>query len=97
MRTYLAFCLTLTLILRAIAGIAQEEHGKPESHLIEAAEKGERIRSRAGEPGQNLFLVKPPDFPGGMLDDAFAEGDLPVSGHDHNAVTADAQNRRRTH
>jgi ankyrin repeat protein len=41
MRTYLAFCLTLTLILRAIAGIAQEQHEKPESKLIEAAEKGD--------------------------------------------------------
>jgi ankyrin repeat protein len=42
MRTNLALIsFTLILILRAIAGIAQEEHRKPKVEIIEAAEKGD--------------------------------------------------------
>ena len=34
-------------------------------------------------------LIQPADFPGRMLDYGFAKRDLPVSGHNHTAVTAD--------
>src|SRR6266496_4923491 len=46
---------------------------------LKAAEKRERVRSRAGKSGQNLLLIQAADLLGRVLYNAAAERDLAVS------------------
>src|SRR5580704_14660244 len=64
---------------------------------LETREKRESIGGRAGKSGENLVLVKAADFLRGVFDNPFAERNLSVTGHDHIAVPADAQNRSGTY
>src|ERR1700694_4377660 len=59
---------------------------------FKAAEEGESVGRRAGKSRQDLVLIQAANLLGGVLDDAFAERDLAISGHDDSAVAADAKN-----
>jgi len=62
---------------------------------LEPAEQGESVGGRAGKSGQNLVLIKAPNFFGPVLDDGFAERDLSVAGHNNLVVAAHAEDGGR--
>src|SRR5437762_11993 len=59
---------------------------------FKSAEKRESIGSRARESSKNFVLIQAADFLGRVLNHAFAERNLAVSGHNHAAVAANTQN-----
>src|SRR5215813_6664820 len=58
---------------------------------LEAAEKRERVGGRSRKSGQDLILIKPSDFARRVLNNPFAQSYLPVPGHYHISVAANAQ------
>ena len=60
---------------------------------FKAAEKRESVGGRPGKSCQNLVLIQPADFLGGVLNHALAKRDLAVSGHNHLAIRGE---RHRT-
>src|SRR6266446_10856520 len=58
---------------------------------FEAAEQSESVGGRAGKSGKNLVLIKAANLLCSVLDDGFAERDLPVARHDDFVVAADAE------
>jgi hypothetical protein len=59
---------------------------------FETLEQGEGVGGTAGESGQDLFLIQPPDLACGGLDDDVAEGDLAVAAEGDFIAPADGKN-----
>ena len=61
---------------------------------LETREQRKRVGRRTGKTREDAIVVEPPDFPGGLLDDRVAEGDLAVAGHHGLAVVAHSKHCR---
>ena len=62
---------------------------------LEAREQREGVGGGAGEPGQNLVVVEPPNLAGALLEDGIAERDLPVPGEHRPPLVPHGEDRRR--
>ena len=61
---------------------------------LEAGEEREGVGGGAGEAGQDLVVIQAAHFRRAVLHDRVADRDLPVAGHRHLAVAADADDGR---
>ena len=62
---------------------------------LEASEQREGVGGGTGKAGEDLVLIQAANLAGRVLNDAFPEGDLAVSGHNHFSIPANAKNRSR--
>ena len=64
---------------------------------FEARKQREGVACCAGKPGQDLFVVESPDFPGAGFHDSLAERHLPVSSECDVSVFPNKEDSSATH